>query len=81
MPRGTRPRVACPECGRSIAVTFDHSDGIGIWRSHTQRPGVLCPKSGRKVGRAAPAWFVPQAALHGWSPGDVPALQAEASYA
>lgn len=54
-PAAIRPRVICPACKRSIAVTFNgtstpylrpHNAGIG-----PRWVGQVCQKSGRPVGR------------------------------
>jgi hypothetical protein len=49
-PKGNiRPRVYCPYCGRSIAVTFNKRNGDAYIRSHVREPGHACKGSQKTV--------------------------------
>ena len=46
MSKSIRPRGTCPECNRSIAVTFN-STVYATLRPHVSSPGKRCPGSGK----------------------------------
>lgn len=48
-PGTVRPRVHCPSCDRSIAVTRDGRSGAWFIRSHVSEPRKPCAASRRKL--------------------------------